>query len=330
VFALTINLHGATGEAPLVPVETTPLPAITGGDFDHFAFDLKHDRLYVSAEVYGSIEVFSLKSGVHLLSAKGVVKSPHKLIFVPDSNELFVADADDASCKIIDAVDLHLIKRIPLEQGPDSGVYDPTSRIFYVGNGGHSAGSGTSYISAISIDQQKVIGRIPVEAGTLKTMVIDNKLHRLYVNMRDKQRIGVIDLKSKQLLTTWPGEGLNLNSAMALDANHQRLFVGSRRPGKLFVFDTINGEVVDKLDIVDVSDDMTYDASNRRLYISGADGVDVISQIDSNRYQPIQHVDTLGGKTSVYVPSLKRFYVVHTKGEKAQEAGLQVFAVNHQ
>jgi hypothetical protein len=116
---------------------------------------------------------------------------------------------------------------------------------------------------------------------------------------------------------------------MTLDAEHQRLFVGSRKPGKLFVFDTENGDVVSKLDIVDISDDMTYDEPYRRLYISGADGVDVISQEDPNHYRSIQHVDTFGGKTSVYVPSLKRFYVVHTKGEKADEAGLQIFAVSH-
>jgi hypothetical protein len=39
-------------------------------------------------------------------------------------------------------------------------------------------------------------------------------------------------------------------------------------------------------------------------------------------------VDTHGGKTSIYVPSLKQFYVVHTKGDKAPEAGLQIFKVN--
>jgi len=234
IYTLSISLHAAMKKMPLVLVGTTPLPAITGGDFDHFAFDLKHDRLYVSAEVYGSIEVFNLKSGAHILSRRGVVKSPHKLIFVPDRNELFVADADDASCKVLDATDLHLIKRIPLEQGPDSGVYDPTSRTFYVGNGGHNAKSEISYISSVSVDQQRVIDRIPVNAGTLKTMVIDGKAHRLYVNMRDKQRIGVIDLNTKALLATWHGEGLNLNSAMTLDTRHQRLFVGSRKPGKLF------------------------------------------------------------------------------------------------
>jgi hypothetical protein len=43
----------------------------------------------------------------------------------------------------------------------------------------------------------------------------------------------------------------------------------------------------------------------------------------------VQHVDTLGGKTSVYVPSLKQFYVVHTKSAQVPEAGLQVFKVNN-
>jgi hypothetical protein len=74
---------------------------------------------------------------------------------------------------------------------------------------------------------------------------------------------------------------------------------------------------------------MTYDAPYRRLYIFGADGVDIVSQEDPNHYRSIQHVDTFGGKTSVYVTSLKRFYLVHTKGEMAHEAALQLFAVSH-
>jgi hypothetical protein len=42
----------------------------------------------------------------------------------------------------------------------------------------------------------------------------------------------------------------------------------------------------------------------------------------------IQHLDTLGGKTSIYVPSVRRFFVVHTKGGPAAEAGLQIFEVS--
>jgi hypothetical protein len=92
--------------------------------------------------------------------------------------------------------------------------------------------------------------------------------------------------------------------------------------------DAGDGKVIETLDIGNVSDDMTYDSAHQRIYISSADGVDVVRQDSPDHYHVIQHVDTLGGKTSIYVPSIGRFFVVHTKGDLANEAGLQVFNVN--
>jgi hypothetical protein len=115
---------------------------------------------------------------------------------------------------------------------------------------------------------------------------------------------------------------------MAYDPIHKRVFVGDRNPGKLVVLDALNGHVIQTLDIGNVSDDMTYDAAHHRVYISSADGVDVVAQDSPDHYHVVQHVDTFGGKTSIYVPSIGRFFVVHTRGDQAKEAGLQVFKVN--
>src|SRR5271154_659831 len=100
--------------APLKLIATTPLPDVTGGDFDHFAVDLRGNRLYVVAEDYASIEVFDLRSGKHLRSVRGVVKSPRKIAFLPDENELIVADAGNASLEFLDAKDLHPVASVPL------------------------------------------------------------------------------------------------------------------------------------------------------------------------------------------------------------------------
>ena len=191
-------LHAAD-KAPLTPIGSTPLPEVTGGDFDHFAVDLRHHRLYVVAEVYASIEVFDLQTGKHLLSVRGVVKSPRKIAFLEDKNQLLVADAGTASCEFLDGTTLRLIKRVPLEPGPDAGVYDPRSRIFYVGNGGRAAKADFSYISMISVDKQQVVGRIRVEASTLKTLVLDPSKDRLYATMRDKNQVAVIDLQKREI-----------------------------------------------------------------------------------------------------------------------------------
>jgi hypothetical protein len=250
------------------------------------------------------------------------------LALMPDKKELFVADAHDASCDVLDASDLHLLKRIALEPGPDFGVYDDASKILYLGNGGKSAQADFSYISLISMDRKEVIDRIRVDAATLKGMRIDHQANRLYVNMRDKNAVGVIDLGRRAVVHTWTFPGLTSNAAMGFDKGNHRLFIGSRNPGMLYVLDSNSGKLVATLKTVNISDDMTFDAVHRRLIISGADGVDVFVQDNPDSYRLVQHVDTFGGKTSVYVPSLKQFYVVHTKGEQAAEAGLQIFKVN--
>lgn len=328
LLTLFLSFNAAADQRTLELVANVPLPAITGGDFDHFAVDLEKNKLYVPSEVYDSIEVFNLKTGEHLRSATGLVKSPHMLKFMPGKNELFVADARNGYCDVLDATDLHLIKRIALQPGADFGVYDAVSKILYLGNGGKAAKSDFSYISMISVDQKKVIGQIRVDAATLKGMIIDHKTNRLYVNMRDKNQVGVIDLQSKAVIQTWTFPGLNSNAAMGYDEANHRLFIGSRNPGMLYVVDSNSGKLSTTFKTVNISDDMTFDAAHHRLIVSGAEGVDVFAQDNPDNYRPIQHVDTFGGKTSVYVPSLKQFYVVHTKGEQAPEAGLQIFKVN--
>jgi DNA-binding beta-propeller fold protein YncE len=321
------TLHAAD-MTPLTQIGSTPLPEVTGGDFDHFAVDLRHNRLYVAAEVYASIEVFDLKTGKHLLSSRGVVKSPRKIVFLEDQNQLLVADAGNASCEFLDGTDLHLMKSVALEPGPDAGVYAPQSRIFYIGNGGRAAKTDFSYLSMISVDKQQVIGRIRVDAATLKTLVIDPNTEKLYVTMRDKNQVGVVNLEKKAVEQTWSSPELHVDSAMAYDPVHKRIFVGDRNPGKFVVLDAVNGHVIETLNIGNVSDDMTYDFTHHRIYVSSEDGVDVVAQESPDHYRVVQHVDTFGGKTSIYVPSIERFFVVHTKGNLAKEAGLQVFKVN--
>ena len=135
----------AANMSPMWLPNTTPLPAITGGDFDHFAVDRKNNRLYVEAEVYGSIEVFDLRTGEHLLSARGVVKSPRKISMLEDKGELAVNDAGASSCEFLDAKDLHLLASVPLEEGhggePWAGVHDLRVRD---GQSALPAGSGCS------------------------------------------------------------------------------------------------------------------------------------------------------------------------------------------
>lgn len=310
---------------PLTLEATTPLPAIGAGDFDHFAVDLRRHKLFLAAEANGTIETFDLTTGKHLQSAHGVV-TPHKIVFIPDKNELFVADGGDASVKVLDATDLHQIARIPVSANPDGGLYDPATRLFYVGNGGKKAHLGYSNVSIISVERRSVVGTIRVPGRTLKGMQLDPQRSRLYVSVRDKGIVAVIDTKRRAVVAAYRSPYLKGSVPIGEDTD-QHLFVGGRKPNELVILDARNGATLAHLPTVAESDDLTVDTQHRRVYVTGSTGMDVFAEDTSGRYAREAHYDTLGGKTSIYVPSLQRLYVVHSR-TAAPESALQIYRVN--
>jgi YVTN family beta-propeller protein len=314
----------ASAQPPLTLETTTPLPAIGAGDFDHFDVDLKRNKLFLAGEEFGTIETFDLTTGKHLLTARGVAQ-PHKLVFIPDLNEIFVADGKDASVKVLDATNLHQLARIPVSANPDTGVYDPATRLFYIGNGGKKAHHDYSNISLISVDRRAVVGNIRVPGDTLKGMLLDHARSRIYVSVRDKSDVVAIDTKRRAIVRTYTSPELKTNVPIGLDAQ-QRLFVGGRNPNQLVILDSRTGATLQALPTVAESDDLTVDAAHHRIYVSGSTGLDVYAEGAGGRYSREAHYDTGGGKTSIYVPSLQRFYVVRSR-TSAPAAALLVYRV---
>src|SRR5690349_23451538 len=68
----------AQEKAPLKLISTTPLPGFSG-DFDHFAADLKGNRLFLTAEDHKTVEVFDLRSGKSMHSITGFGQ-PHAMV----------------------------------------------------------------------------------------------------------------------------------------------------------------------------------------------------------------------------------------------------------
>ena len=310
---------------PLTLVGMTALPEITG-DFDHFAVDLKRNRLFVAAEEHHTLEMFDLKTGKHLQSIGGV-KTPHSIAYVPEKDELFIADGDDSACVVLSASDFHQVDRIPLAAGPDAALYDPATKRFYVGNGGRSAKQETSTITIISVDDHKKVADISIDGNNVESMAVDPLHHRLFVNIRDKKEIGVVDLTSNKTVAKWTTPEMNRNTPLRFDEANQRVFVAGRTPGKFFVFNAADGTLVQTSDCVEIADDMTWDPTLRRIYITGSQGVSIFKQQTKDHYTQVIQMPTNGGKTSIYVPELKQFYIVHPK-TTIDNAGLLVYRVN--
>jgi len=326
VSILLFSLGGAAqnakpkSSAPVLRLVTsTPLPGIEG-DFDHFAADVKGNRIFLAGEEHKSVEVFNLRTGKHLQSIPGF-DTPHSILLLPESNKIFVVDGGVGEVKVLDAHTYVVKNSIKLLIDADSMVYDAKAKKLYVTNGGRDAKPKTDYslISIIDTDSLKHLGDIKVDNDHIEAMAIEQSGPRLFLNITGKSQIGVFDREKKELLTTWNVPDAEQNVPMAFDEASHRLFIATRKPPKMIVFDTESGHAVASLPASGRADDMRYDAAHKRIYVAAGEGfVNVYSQQDPDHYQVVGKVPTGPvAKIATYVPELNRLYVAVSAKDKA-------------
>ena len=165
----------------------------------------------------------------------------------------------------------------------DSIGYDAASQRLYVVNGGKDAGQPYSMLSVIDTAAGKKLTDIRIDGETLEAMALDAFRPRLYVNNRARNQVTVVDRWKNAVVASWPVKLCSDNVAMALDENHQRLFVGCRS-GQVAIFDTNTGKELQSQPITKGVDDMTYDAGSKRLYAIGGG---MVERDPGNRRGPL-------------------------------------------
>lgn len=324
-FAMGIR-GNAQETAPLKLLHTTPLPGFKG-DLDHSAVDLKGNRLFVTAEVHKTVEVFDLKTGERIHSITGF-ETPHEILFRPKSNTLIVADGGNpGSCKLVDGKTYQIIDTMNLPPGVDSAEYNPVTKEYYVESRGPDASANTHTISILDAENFKHIADFTLPGRRSEAMAIDRAGKKMYVNLTDE--VGVVDLPARQLIARWPVPDAHVQNSMALDEPNHRLFIATRNPPKLFVFDTDTGKVINSYPCVGVNDDMTFDTKRKRIYITGDGATSVFEQRDADHYEHIVDVPTgFRAKTSLFVPEMNRLYIAVSGGDKPDaQVAIQIYQV---
>jgi DNA-binding beta-propeller fold protein YncE len=227
----------------------------------------------------------------------------------------------------VDGTNYQIIDNIKLPPGVDSAEYNPVTKEYYVENRGPDPSANTHMISVIDAVNFKHTGDMTLPGRRSEAMAIDRAGKKMYVNLTDE--VGVVDLPTRQLIERWPVPDAHVQNAMALDEPNHRLFIATRNPPKLFVFNTDTGKVVLDLPCVGVNDDMTFDTKRQRLYITGDGATSVFQQRDADYYEHIVDVPTgFRAKTSLYVLQLNRLYVAVSAGDKPDaQVAVQIYQV---
>src|SRR6266404_5744382 len=223
IFAFASGMQ-AQVPGPLKLIQTIPLPGLKDGDFDHFQVDLPGKRLFLAAEDNSAIEVIDLNTNkvVHKIAG---TKAPHSMAYNPDSKKLFVVDDGGPNqVEIYDGTSYELLGTIPMGAHADASVYDPASKLFYVGNGGKQAKENFCMLSIVDTTSGKKVRDIRIDgADRVEAMAFDESDHRLFIHAREPGKVVVIDTNSGKIVTTLLSGGM-VDDAV-YDAKLRRIYV---------------------------------------------------------------------------------------------------------
>jgi YVTN family beta-propeller protein len=286
---------------PLTLARSIPLPGVEGR-IDHFAFDPSGQRLFVCALGSNSLEIIDVHKGERIHSITGL-GSPQGVVYVPESDRIFVANDQGGICKIYDGKSYEQLAEINLGDDADNARYDETAKRVYVG-------FGRGGVAVINPADGKQVGSIRLSAHP-EAFQLESNGKRIFVNVPDARHVAVVDADQRKVTATWKTDFAFANFPMALDETNHRLFVGCRAPPKLIVLNTESGEVASKIDISGDVDDVFYDTKRHRIYaVCGAGKLDIIDQKDANSYQPVAKINTAAGaRTGMFVPQLDTLFV---------------------
>ncbi len=293
------------------------------GRMDHFAVDVKGQRVFVSALGNHTVEVLDVQ-GSRRLRTLSNLEEPQGLFYDASSNRLFVASGGDGTTKIYDGTTFQLLETVKFSDDADNIRYDARSRRLIVGYGGEKALRGRPQGSGALgfLDSNgKQAGEIVVDAHP-ESFQLEKNGTRVFVNVPDKKEVQVADVAKGTILARWPTIAATTCFPMALDEGHHRLFAGCRMPARLLVIDTESGKTVASPEIVGDTDDLFYDSDRSRVYIIGGQGfIDVLQQKDADHCDRLgRYPIPAGTRTGLFVPDWgKLFAAVPHRGEQVSE-----------
>jgi YVTN family beta-propeller protein len=314
----------AEGTSALSQIQSIPLPGIEGR-IDHMAIDSQGGRLFVAALGNNTVEVIDLTAAKVTDEIKNL-KEPQGVAYVPGANKLLVTNGQGNTLDIYDAQSLTLLNEVTLGEDTDNVRYDAITGYAYIGYGTGNE----SALGVVDVSTGTKVADIKL-SGHPESFQLEESGRRIFVNVPTAGDLAVVDRDKGSVVETWPVSEATENFPMALDEANQHLFVGTRSPAKLLIFETQTGKLITSLDSSGDADDIFYDANNKRIYVSGGEGaINVYGQQDPDTYRLLGKVDTAeGARTSLFVPDSGVLYVaVPLRG--SQQAEVRTFQTEPQ
>jgi YVTN family beta-propeller protein len=260
------------------------------GGWDYVATDSAARRLYVShATKVVVVDLDTDKVIGEIPNTQGV----HGIAVAPELNRGYISNGRTNDVTVFDLKSLKEVGRVATGQNPDAILYEPHSKRVFTFNG-RSKDS-----SVIDTGTDKVVATIPL-SGRPEFSATDGS-GKVWVNIEEKNEISEIDAANAKVTKTYPLEGCDEPSGLAIDAKSHHLFsvCGNK---VMAVSDPGAGKVIAKVPIGQGPDAAGFDPTLGFAYSSnGADGTLTVARESGGKYEVVENATTQRGARTMAV-----------------------------
>ena len=274
-------------------------PVAGNGGWDFITVDSAARRLYVA---HGTqVDVLDADTG----KSVGVIADTpgvHGIAIASSLERGFTTNGKENGVSVFNTRTLAPIKKVDVGEKPDSIYFDSASQRVFTGN------HGSHNITVIDAESATVVGTIDVK-GDGEGLVTGNH-GTIFVDLEDKSEVVEFDPKSLEVLHRFPIQGGEAPTGMAIDREHDRLFIGCHNK-VLVVMNATNGQTVATLPIGAGVDAAGFDKQAGLIFASNGDGtLNVIHEKSPDQYEAVETVTTQkGAKTMAFDRQTKRIFL---------------------
>jgi len=262
------------------------------GGWDYLLSDDAAHRLYITHN--SRVEVIDTKTG-KLIGAVTGLKSTHGIALNPDGKTGYASDGAGNAIIVFDRDDLSVKATVPAGTNPDGITFEPTTKTVWAFNGR------SKNVSVLDAATNKIVDTIPLP-GKPEFPQPDGH-GAVFVNIEDKNAIVKLDVASRKVLETWPLNGCESPSGMAIDRNRHRLF-SVCDGGKMAIVDYESGKLLGLASIGDSPDAAAFDIKHNIAFSSNGDGTLTLVNVLKTGFPTLQTVQTAKGARTMAFDAL--------------------------
>jgi YVTN family beta-propeller protein len=277
------------------------LGAAPGGKeyWDYITFDASSRRLYISHNT--EVKVVNADSGA-IVGNIPDLKRVHGIVVMGDLGRGFISDGGADEVVVFDLKTLKPTGHIKTGGNPDCIIYDPASKHIFTMNGK------SNDASVIDPSSLAVVATIPI--GGRPEYAVPDGHGTIYDNVEDKNEVVVIDSMTNTVKSHWPIAPAEEATAIDLDAQHHRLFIGGRNK-LLAIMNVDSGKVVQTFPIGAGVDTNIFEPSTGMLFVAAREGMlHVLHEDSPDNFSVVETVKTeFGARNMALDPKTRQLYI---------------------